>query len=143
MFDLEAGVHLQEEELVAEQHELNGAGTDIPNGPARLHCGTAHRLAQVGRHHRRRCLLDDLLVAALDRALPLEEVDDRAMGIAHDLHLNVAGTDQIALQEHGLVTERSGGLPLAPATASGSSSGVATMRIPLPPPPAEALTKAG
>ena len=47
--------------------------------------------AQLGVDGRRGRLLDDLLVAALDRALPLEEVDDVAVLVGEDLHLDVAG----------------------------------------------------
>ena len=51
-------------------------------------------------------LLDDLLMAALDRALALAEVDDRAVRVAEHLHLDVAGPIEVALEEQAPVAER-------------------------------------
>ena len=50
-------------------------------------------------------LLDDLLVAALDRAVALAEVDDVAMAVGEDLDLDVARVGQIALEVDGRVGE--------------------------------------
>ena len=55
---------------------------------------------------RGRRLLDDLLVAALDRALPLGQRDDVAVGVAEHLDLDVAAALDVALAEHGAVAER-------------------------------------
>ena len=56
-------------------------------------------------------LLDELLVAALDRALALAQVDDVAVLVGDDLDLDVAGRREPALGEHRAVAE--GGLRLA------------------------------
>ncbi len=69
----------------------------------------AARTAVVDRRGGR--LLDDLLVAPLDGALPLEGVDDGAVDVSEDLHLEVAGTLHEPFEEDGVVTERRGGLP--------------------------------
>ena len=47
---------------------------------------------------RRGGLLDDLLVAALDRAVALAEVDDVAVAVGEDLDLDVARVGQVALE---------------------------------------------
>ena len=60
---------------------------------------------------RRRRLPDQLLVAALDGAVPFEEVDDGAVVVAEDLDLDVAAGRHVALQEHGRVAEGRGRLP--------------------------------
>jgi hypothetical protein len=53
-----------------------------------------------------RRLLDQLLVAALDRALALAEVDDVAVGVAEQLHLNVARRRQVFLEVYRGIAER-------------------------------------
>jgi hypothetical protein len=44
--------------------------------------------------------LDDLLVAALDRAVALPQVHEVAVRVAEDLHLDVLGAGDVALDEH-------------------------------------------
>ena len=66
--------------------------------PALVYCtaraASTTVLAQLAAHllgeRDRRRLFEQLLVAALDRALALAEVDDRAVMIAEDLELDVA-----------------------------------------------------
>ena len=50
-------------------------------------------------------LLEHLLVAALGRAVALEEVDDVAVGVGEDLHLDVAAGLDVLLDQHGVVAE--------------------------------------
>src|SRR5581483_9716278 len=59
---------------------------------------------------RRRRLLDDLLVAALDRALALAEIDDVAVLVAQHLDFDMARIDDELLDEYAVVAE--GGLRL-------------------------------
>lgn len=61
---------------------------------------------QVGR----RGDLDDLLVAPLDRAVALEEVNHVAVVVAQDLHLDVARPLDELLDKHPAVPERLLGL---------------------------------
>src|SRR5699024_11606042 len=56
-------------------------------------------------------LLDDLLVPALQRALAFAQVDDVAVRVGEDLHLDVPGGVHEALEEQGVVAEGAGGLP--------------------------------
>ena len=55
---------------------------------------------------RARRFLDHLLVAALDRAFPLAEIDDVAVFVAEHLDFDVAGIDDEFLDEDAIVPER-------------------------------------
>ncbi len=62
-------------------------------------------------HGGRGALLDDLLVPSLDGALALEQMDHGSVGVPQDLDLDVAGTGDVGLQEHGAVAEGGRRLP--------------------------------
>ena len=97
VLDLEAGVHLEEEELAVLVEELDGAGVDVAAGLGDLDRGLAHRLADLVGEVRGRALLDELLVAALGRAVALAHPHAVAVGVGDDLHLDVAGPGEVAL----------------------------------------------
>ena len=61
--------------------------------------------AQLGVDRGRGRLLDQLLVAALDRAVALAEVDDVAVRVGEHLDLDVARVGQVALEVDGRVGE--------------------------------------
>ena len=121
VLDLQAGVHLQEERTLlaaavvrvvrhARDQELDGAGSDVVDGLGRVpRCRVQRVAGRVGQVRRGR-LLDDLLVPPLDRAVAVAEDPDRAVGVGHDLHLDVTRGRQVRLDEHGAVAE--GGLGL-------------------------------
>jgi hypothetical protein len=69
--------------------ELDRPGADIVHGLGGLHGRGADGGAGRGVHARRRGFLDDLLMAALQRTVALEQVDDIAMAVAEHLHLDV------------------------------------------------------
>ena len=101
MLDLQARVHLEEiERAVAGQQELDRAGAAIADGLGGRDRCRAHAFAQIGIDGRRGRLLDHLLVAALDRAVALAEMDDVAVRVGEDLDLDVAGID------HGLLEDQ-------------------------------------
>ena len=52
-----------------------------------------------------RRFLEDFLVAALQRAIAFEQVDDIALGVGEDLHLDVARAEDVFLQQHPIVPE--------------------------------------
>jgi hypothetical protein len=114
VLDLEAGVHLDEvEPAVGGEQELDRAGTLVGRGQRRLDGGAAERLAQARRQARGRRLLDHLLVAALERAVALEQVDRVPVAVGEHLDLDVARALDQALQQHPVVAE--GGTRLAAA----------------------------
>src|SRR5207247_8606856 len=92
VLDLEARVDLEEIEFpVRVDEELHRAGVLVPDGgdePAR---GFAHGGPERPVHERRRRLLDQLLMAALNGALALAPVDDVAVAVGENLHLDVPG----------------------------------------------------
>ena len=112
MLDLDAGVHFEEEEvaLVVEQ-ELEGAGVGVLHGAR----GVDDRAPQLAAHllgdRHRRAFLEQLLMAALDRAFALAEVDHRAVVIAEHLELDVARVLDVLLDVD--VADAEGGFRLA------------------------------
>ncbi len=120
MLDLEAGVHLQEVEVAGGvEQELAGAGVGVPDRLRRRHGRRAHAAAELRRDHRRWRLFDDLLMAALERALALAERNDPAVVIAENLDLDVPRTFDELLEEDRVVTERRAGLGTCQAVALG------------------------
>ena len=124
--------------------ELDGAGAVVADGLGEGDGLLAHRLARLLVEEGRRRLLDDLLVAALDRAFALAEVDDVAVLVAEHLDLDVARIDDELLDEDAVVAERRSWPRSAhESKPSATSSRLQAMRMPLPPPPAEALIITG
>ena len=89
---------------------------DVADRPAGAHGRLAHPLRAVsGVSAGRRRLLDQLLVAALDRAVALAEVDHVAVLVAQDLDLDVARPLDELLEVDARVAERGRGLVPAPS----------------------------
>ena len=148
VLDLQPGVHLQEVEASAvarrpgtppcRRRRSRSPSPRPPRGVEQL------ARAAASLDQRRRRLLDDLLVPALDRALALAERPDRAVGVGEHLHLDVPAGLDVGLAEHRRVAERRLRLGAAPPRSPpGSSASSRTTRIPRPPPPADALTSTG
>src|SRR6185312_8868597 len=92
MLDLQPRVHLEEEEaLVLTGDELDRAGGIVIHGPCKCDGLLAHLAAGALIEQRRWCLLDHLLIAALDRAFALAEIDHMAMLVAQYLDFDVPG----------------------------------------------------
>ena len=111
VLDLDARVHFDEDVLAGPlphgvDEEFHGAGVDVVQRLGELHGVAVQRLPDAFVEVRRRGDLDDLLVAALDGAVTLEEVHHVALGVGQDLDLDVAGAQHGLLQEHGGVAER-------------------------------------
>src|SRR5260370_16685615 len=87
MLDLTAPVHFHEIEGVALGDELDGTRADIADRAGRGDCDIAHPAPLRVTQARRGCLLDHLLMTALDRAPPLEEAHQLAAAPAHHLPL--------------------------------------------------------
>ena len=97
VLDLQARVHLEEEVLLADEQPLDGAGAAVADCARGLHGDRADALAQLRRDARPGRLLDELLVPPLDRAVALAEVDDVAVRVGEDLHLDVPRILEVAL----------------------------------------------
>ncbi len=111
VLDLDAGVHLDEVELVVAVHEeLARPGRVVPGRLRQPHRTLAHGDAHRVRQVRRRRLLHQLLVAALERAVALEQVDHVAVLVAQQLHLDVPRAVEVLFQEDAAVLERRLGL---------------------------------
>ena len=111
MLDLQAGVHLQEEELAARPEELDRAGPTVVHGVPRTQRDLAHGPPRVLVEDARGGLLHELLVAALDRALALEEVHAVAVAVKHHLDLHVPRGVEVALQVDAAIPEGGHRLP--------------------------------
>ena len=123
MLYLQAGIHLHEIESAPERpgairirlgDEFHRAGAAVADGLRGGDRGICHLAAPLFVHPRRGCLLQDLLVAALHRAVALEEMHDAAVRIAEHLHFDMPGTLQIALEQDALVAEGRSRLSLGP-----------------------------
>ena len=112
VLDLEAGVDLEEPDLAFRTgDELDGAGAGVAHavhdpegvGEERLPADLAFGPGEEGRGGGR--LLDDLLVAALHAALALAERHAPPLAVAEDLHLDVLGGADVALEVDARVGE--------------------------------------
>ncbi len=94
MLDLEPRVHLEKVEASgfagSFDEKLHGPGVSISRRARDRHRCVTHPLPQRRSDRRRRTLFDHLLVASLNRALALEQVDDVAVLIAEDLELDMS-----------------------------------------------------
>ena len=106
VLDLDARVDLDEvvAAVLADQ-ELDGAGVGVVDLARDLERVLGQPRAQrLGQRPGRR-VLDDLLVAALHRAVALEQVHQVAVVVAQHLHLDVLGPHDQLLQEQRVVAE--------------------------------------
>ena len=145
MLDLDAAVDLDEvgvalgvdQELERAQVLVAGRGHGLDGPLGELLAGG------VGERRAGR-LLDQLLVAPLDRAVALAHVDGVAEAVDRDLDLDVAVVVEVLLQVQRVVAEA--GLGLGAADLEGATparAAVRTRRMPLPPPPADGLIRTG
>ena len=111
MLDLDACVHLQEKEgaAIGVGEKFDRAEPAVTQPPAERDRGIVHGGPQPGVEPGRGCFLDQLLVAPLERAVTVAEVDD-PLAVAEQLDLHVAGPGQEPLQVDPRVAERAAGL---------------------------------
>ena len=115
MFHLQTGVHLQEEELaVLVGEKFHRARTGIADGACRQSRSTEQALPHIWNplHEGRGCLLNDLLMTALDRALSFADRPHSAVLVGHHLNLDVAAPWQVALTKHSRIAEGGPGFAL-------------------------------
>ena len=145
VFDLNARVDLDEVERagIDVHQELNGAGAAIIGGASDFERGGAKGLASHLVEVGRRRTLDDLLVTALDRAVALEQMHDRAVLVAENLHLHMARAAHQLLQINFVLAKSRTGFTLRRNDAIDKFTLVSIRRMPRPPPPHEALSMTG
>ena len=114
MLNLNTGVHFDEVVLAgsAVNQELYGAGVDVANMLGDLNGILTQSLDGLLGYGPCGCVLDYLLIAALQRAVTLAKVHDVAMLVGQDLHFDVLGLYQELLDEDVLVAEGLLGLVL-------------------------------
>ena len=106
MLDLDPRVHLDEEELVVLVQELEGAGAAIADLPAGIGAALADARQRARREPGRGSFLDDLLVAALHRAIALEQIDGVLVLVGQHLDLDVPGVAEELLHVDLRIAER-------------------------------------
>ena len=113
MLDLKPGVHLKKIDVqIRIRDELHGACVLISDGTRRLDRVTGQLFAEGRRQDRARRFLDNFLPPPLGGAIALEKVDDIAMGIAENLHFEMAGMVYQPFQHDAIIAESA--LRLAP-----------------------------
>src|SRR5205823_11569819 len=107
MLDLNARIHLHEIETTARAVDdaLDGAGILVAGVPAQPHRRVAERGAQRLVDDWGRTFLDELLIAPLDRAIALAQVQHR-FAIGEDLHFDVPHVGEIFFDVDRAVAER-------------------------------------
>src|SRR4051794_22907226 len=113
VLDLDARIHLEEKEvtLVVEE-ELERPGVGVLHRARGIDDRAAEFAAHLFGHRDRRSFFEQLLMAALNRALALTKVNDRAMVIAEYLKLDMTRVLDVLLEVHVPHAERGFGLPL-------------------------------
>ena len=111
MLHLQPGVHLHKEELILAEQELDGASPLIMDGFGCGHGCLPHGAAQSRRDVGGGRLFDHLLMASLQGAVPVPQIDGVAEAIGKDLYFHVASQGQIALEQYQIVTKGSLGFP--------------------------------
>ena len=109
MLDLEPRVGLDEDEpagLLGVEQELEGSDARVAHLRRHAHGRGGEACTQVVAQTRRRRDLDELLVAALEAAVALAQVDDRPASVAHDLHLDVPRPGKKLLDVEVAIPER-------------------------------------
>jgi hypothetical protein len=100
VLDLQPGVDLEEaDHAVGADQVFDGAGAVVGRLLADRLRALVDAVALVVGEVRRGCLLDELLVAALQRAVAGADDDHVAVLVGQDLRLDVAGAVQVPLHE--------------------------------------------
>ena len=108
MLHLNARIYLDEAPIAAFDidEKLDGAGVEVFRLACDSHRCSADFVAnpRVERNGWRH--FDNLLMAALDRAVALIKMEDVPVMISKDLNLDVLGPADIALEENGIIAKR-------------------------------------
>ena len=109
---LYAGVHLQEVEasLVLVEYKLGRTGVFVFDGFGYPQGRLAQPLSELARQPRRRRLLDQFLVTALHRTVPLEQMDIIAAPVGQHLYFDMAGVGDKGFEVQTVVAKGRTGL---------------------------------
>ena len=110
MFHLQTRVHFKEVEALparvrARDDELHRARRIIADRTGECDALLTHSLAHLGGDEGRRRFFHDLLVAALDRAFALIQIENVAMLISEDLDFDMARVEDELLDEHTVIAK--------------------------------------
>ena len=111
MLDLDPRVHLEEiKRLLLVDEELHRAGAAIGKALREAYGGLVETATQEFGQSGRGRFLDQFLIATLDRAVPLAQVDHASCAIAENLHLDVAPACDEALEVYARISKGGSGL---------------------------------
>src|SRR5436305_12806689 len=100
MLDLQPRVHFEEVKIaLAVDDELDRASRAVADRARQRDRLRPHRGARHGIDKRARRLLDDLLVAPLDRAFALAQMHNVAVRVAEHLYLDMARLLDVFFEE--------------------------------------------
>src|SRR5215208_411880 len=105
MLDLYPRVHLEEEELVVLHEELDRADVVVADGLGSVDRRPPHLFAHSRIYSGAGTLLDELLVPALDGAVPLTEMHSVTVPVPQDLYLDVPRVGKVLLEVYRPVAE--------------------------------------
>src|SRR6056297_616960 len=95
VLDLQAGVHLDEIELAPLIQEFDRACAGIVDGRHRIGANLTDARALLFGDAGAGGLLENLLVAPLQRAIPLSQMHGIALAVAKDLNLDMARRGEV------------------------------------------------
>ena len=114
MLDLQARIHFHEiETAVLIGNELHRTGTDITDRLRSSDSGFTHRATALCRHAGCWRFFEYFLMAALHRAIALEQIHALPMTVGEDLNFNVAWPAQILFDQHAVVAKTADRFTLA------------------------------
>ena len=111
VFHLQSDIHLHEPEISGLiQQEFQRSCPNIADFPDGIHRPCDDCLPLVRRHSRRGGLLDELLVAPLQRAVPLPQAHHISLLVCQNLQFHVPGGIDVFFQIQRAVSEGTDGL---------------------------------
>ena len=105
VLDLQARIDLEEEVRLAGDEKLHGTHADVADGAGQADGALLQGAPQRRRQSGRRRLFDQLLVAALHRAVAAAERVHLAVLVGDDLYLDVTAALHLALEEETTVAK--------------------------------------
>src|SRR5882672_10382885 len=105
VFDLQARVHLHEEELATGVEKLDRAGTDVPDAARQTQRRVTHYPALHRGEHGARRFFDDFLVAPLHGTVAFAQEQGLAVMVGKDLYFDVAWRAQSPFDDQPVIAK--------------------------------------